>query len=184
MIGFMGATPYVQRSMVGLSVYNGPYRVRLVVSPCGAVSFPMVQRHHRGIILCGRIIGVWYLLLGDFKQSDPWCRCSSDSAAPRGFFIWSACRCTMINARFTESPTVFPVGCFPFFFVHIHRFTGKAFSYLRFANLSVGWYIGNCHNWPVVTTAFGAFPRAEGFFFGLMIDCEEYVNKWPIVCIL
>lgn len=86
--------------------------------------------------------------------------------------------------RDSRNPPAFPVGYFPFFFVQYPLSYGEGHFISLFASLLVGWYIGNRHNWQVVTTAFGAFPRAEGFFFGLMIDCEEHVNKWPIVCIL
>lgn len=85
-IGFMGANPYVQKSMVGLPVYNGQYRVRSVVYPSVVpCPSPWFSDTTGGIPCVVRlpVYGDW--CWENFKQSDPWCRCSSDSMASRGF---------------------------------------------------------------------------------------------------
>lgn len=86
-IGFMGANPYTQKSMVGLPVYNGQYRVRSVVYPSVVpCPSPWFSDTTGGGIPCVVRLSVYGgYCWENFKQSDPWCRCSSDSTASRGF---------------------------------------------------------------------------------------------------
>lgn len=97
-----------------------------------------------------------------FKQSDPWCRCSSDSAASQGFSYGPVADVQWLM-RDSWNPPVFPVGCFPFFLYNIHYPMGKAISYLRLQTCRSGSRLGIAVHRQVVTEAFGAFPRAEGF---------------------
>lgn len=72
-----------------------------------------------------------------FRHSDPWCRCSSDSAASRGFSYGPVADVQWLM-RDSWNPPVFPVGCFPFFFVQYPLSYGEGHFISSFANLSVG----------------------------------------------
>lgn len=70
-IGFMGANPYVQKPMVGLSVYNGQYRVRSVVYPLWCRVLPHGSATPQGVLCVVRLSVVWWLVLGKFQAVSP-----------------------------------------------------------------------------------------------------------------
>lgn len=145
--------------------YNGQYRKKVHWSPFCGVVVAMVQRHHRGILYMVRlsVYGGW--CRESFKQSDPWCRCSSDSAASRGFSYGPVADVQWLM-RDSWNPPVFPVGCFPFFFVQYPLSYGEGlFSYPCWQVCRSGGRLGIAVHRQVVTTAFGASPVPKAFLW-------------------
>lgn len=85
-IGFMGATPYVQKSMVGLSVYNGPYRAGSVVSPLWCRVLPHGSTTPQGDSLYGPVVDV------QWSMRDSW----NPPVFPVGCFPFFFCTISII----------------------------------------------------------------------------------------